>query len=261
MRRLFAALLILMTALSVAPSAMAQPHWRPSMQDSFDWQYNQPFDFRRLTSTINLDAFDADPAFLESLRARGVRPICYVNVGAWEDWRPDKHTFPKSIIGKAYVGWEGERWLDIRRMKTVLPIMRARFRLCREKGFFAIEVDNIDNFQQDTGFKITRAHQLRYNRALAKEAHSVGLAIAMKNAPEFAAELADVYDWVIAEDCFKWKWCGMMTPFILRGKPVVTIEYPENGRKPLSHCEEARRLGIQIVVKRRRLDGWSRRCP
>ena len=146
-------------------------------------------------------------------------------------------------------------------MKTVLPIMRARFRLCREKGFFAIEVDNIDNFQQDTGFKITRAHQLRYNRALAQEAHRVGLAIAMKNAPEFAAELADIYDWVIAEDCFKWKWCGMMTPFILRGKPVVTIEYPENGRKPLSHCEEARRLGIQIVVKRRRLDGWSRRCP
>lgn len=55
------------------------------MQDSFDWQYNQHFDFRRLTSTINLDAFDAGPAFLDSLRARGVRPICYVNVGAWED--------------------------------------------------------------------------------------------------------------------------------------------------------------------------------
>ena len=53
----------------------------------------------------------------------------------------------------------------------------------------------------------------------------------------------------------------MMKSFILRGKPVVTIEYPENGRKPLSHCEEARRFGIQIVVKRRRLDGWSRRCP
>ena len=84
---------------------------------------------------------------------------------------------------------------------------------------------------------------------MAKEAHSVGLAIAVKNAPEFAAELADVYDWVIAEDCFKWKWCGMMTPFILRGKPVVTIEYPENGRKPLSHCEEARRLGIQICCE------------
>ncbi len=85
MRRLFAALLIFMMALSVAPSTMAQPHWHPSMQDSFDWQYNQPFDLRRLTSTINLDAFDADPAFLDSLRARGVRPICYVNVGAWED--------------------------------------------------------------------------------------------------------------------------------------------------------------------------------
>jgi len=83
----------------------------------------------------------------------------------------------------------------------------------------------------------------------------------MKNAPEFAAELVDLYDWVIAEACFKCQWCGMMTLFILRGKPTVTIEYPENGRKPLSHCEEARRLGFQIVVKRSRLDGWSRRCP
>ena len=69
-RRLFAALLILVTALSVVPSAMAQPHWRPFMQDSFDWPYNQLFDFRTLTSTINLGAFDAYPVFLESLRAR-----------------------------------------------------------------------------------------------------------------------------------------------------------------------------------------------
>lgn len=261
MRRLLLSLLAFLAVASAVPHAVAEAYWRPSMQDSFDWQYNKPFDFSRLTSTINLDAFDADPAFLAKLRARGVRPICYVNVGAWEDWRSDKRTFPKAVIGKKYVGWEGERWLDTRQVHVLLPIMRARFNLCRQKGFFAIEVDNIDNFDQDTGFDISRADQLRYNRALAVEAHALGLAIAMKNTPEMAAELADLYDWVIAEDCFKWKWCGMLTPFILRGKPVVTIEYPENGRKPLSHCEEARRLGIQIVVKRRRLDGWSRRCP
>ena len=76
-----------------------------------------------------------------------MRVICYVNVGAWGDWRPDKQTFPKSIIVKAYFGLEVERWLDVRQIKAVLPITRARFRLCREKGFFAIKVDNIDYFQ------------------------------------------------------------------------------------------------------------------
>mgnify|MGYP003700876223 CR=1 FL=1 len=258
MRRILAFFAVLAT--SAAMASAADGRWRPSPADGFDWQYVAPFDFSRPTSTLNLDAFDADPALIADLRRRGVKPICYVNVGAWEDWRPDRRQFPAAVMGKAYVGWEGERWLDVRRIDLLLPIMRARFRLCRDKGFLAVEPDNIDGFENETGFPISRAEQLRFNRAIAEAAHDLGLSIALKNAPELAAELADVYDFAIAEDCFKWDWCDMLQPFARQNKAVVAIEYPEDGRDPLKHCAEAAALSIQIVVKRRELDSWSRRC-
>jgi hypothetical protein len=43
----------------------------------------------------------------------------------------------------------------------------TRPRLCREKGFDAVEPDNIDAFTNDTGFPMTYEDQLRFNRWLA----------------------------------------------------------------------------------------------
>ncbi len=261
MRR-WIAISTMLCALVTAAAALsaAEARWRPSPGDGFDWQYTQPFNLERTPSTINLDAFDAERGTIQRLRARGVTSICYVNIGAWEDWRPDKHQFPPAILGKNYVGWPGERWLDVRRTDILLPIMRARFQLCRDKGFRAIEVDNLDAFETDTGFRISRAEQVHYNRLIAAEAHAVGLSIAQKNAPGLVPDLVDHYDFLIAEDCFKWNWCGELRPYVAQGKAVVTIEYPEDGRNPLQHCAEAAALGIQIVVKRRKLDSWAQRC-
>lgn len=258
MMRVLSLLGVALLAISMASPADAR--WRPAMTDQFDWQFTSPFDLESPSSTINLDAFDASRRLIARLRAQGTAAICYVNVGAWENWRADKRRFPQMVLGKKYVGWEGERWLDVRRLDILLPIMRARFQMCRDKGFLAIEPDNLDGFENDTGFRITRAQQVRYNRAIAQEAHALGLSIGQKNAPGLVAELAEIYDFAITEDCFHWKWCERFKPFLAQGKPVVAIEYPENGRNPLKHCADAARMGIQIVIKRRKLDGWSARC-
>ena len=252
-----AAALVLLATLAAAP---VEARWRPSPAEQFDWQFTQPMDLASARGTINLDAFDMSAGTIANLRRRGVKAICYVNVGAWENWRPDLHLFPANVLGKNYVGWEGERWLDIRRLDVLLPIMRMRFTICRDKGFLAIEPDNLDGYLNDTGFPISKQDQLAYNKAIAAEAHRLGLSIGLKNAPMLIPDLHRIYDFAIAEDCFVWKWCDKLRPFVAAGKAVVAIEYPENGRNPLTRCADARRLGLQLVVKKRKLDAWVRRC-
>jgi hypothetical protein len=257
MRNLLATFLAVLAVMQVAS---ASAYWRPAVADSFDWQYGEPIRLTGQTTTINLDTFDTDRHVLKNLRAQGICPICCVNVGAWEDWRPDRKRFPADTLGKNYVGWKGERWLGVRRLDLLMPIMKARFRLCRNKGFAAIEPDNLDGFENDTGFSISHADQIRCNRAIAAEAHALGMASVLKNTPSLVADLVNDYDFAILEDCFKWKWCDQFAPFVAQNKVLVSNEYAEDGRNPLIHCKSAKRLGIQIAVKRRNLDSWSKRC-
>lgn len=103
----------------------------------------------------DITLFDTDAATVAVLHAEGRTVICYVNAGGWEDWRPDAGRFPDTVIGENLDGWEGERWLDIRRLEVLAPIMEARIDPCESKGFDGIEPDNVDGFLNDTGFPLT----------------------------------------------------------------------------------------------------------
>jgi len=52
------------------------------------------------------------------------------------------------------------------------PIMAARLDLARTKGCDAVDPDNVDGHTQDSGFAISYADQLAYNRWMATEAHA-----------------------------------------------------------------------------------------
>ena len=88
--------------------------------------------------------------------------VCYMNAGAWEEWRPDAGAFPTGIIGDDQDDREVERWLDVRRIDILASIMEARMDSCRDKGFDGIEPDNIDGFMNDTGYDLTYKDQLAY---------------------------------------------------------------------------------------------------
>jgi len=235
--------------------------WRPAPEDSLDWQLTEPFDFTAPADVLDLDLFDAAAADIARLKAGGVGLVCYLNAGAWEDWRPDAGAFPKPVIGAAYAGWAGERWLDIRAIEALAPVMRARLDLCRAKGFDSVEPDNIDGFDNDTGFAISRADQVRYNLWLADEAHQRGLSIALKNAPGLLPELAAAYDWALLEDCHAEDWCAELEPFVRAGKAVVAVEYTDREPDWDETCAQAAETGVQAVLKRRELDSWIERCP
>jgi len=196
-----------------------------------------------------------------ALHAQGRRVICYISVGSWEDWRPDASQFPAEVLGKDYEGWPGEKWLDIRRIDLLAPIMRARLDLCRAKGFDAVEPDNIDSYTSDTGFPLTYNHQKAYNIWLANEAHARGLSIGLKNDDEQVADLLPYFDWALTEDCFADDWCDSMTPFITAGKPVFAAEYTDTGITLDDFCPQAKALKFSAIFKNRDLDAWRQACP
>ena len=165
------------------------------------------------------------------------------------------------VIGKDYAGWPGEKWLDIRRIDLLGPIMRARFDQCKAKGFDAIEPDNIDGYTNDTGFLLTYQDQLNYNIWLANEAHLRGLSIGLKNDGDQASDLLPYYDWALTEDCFFQEWCGDVTPFIAAGKAVFAAEYTDTGITPDEFCPQAETLQFSAILKHRGLDAWRQACP
>jgi hypothetical protein len=150
--------------------------------------------------------------------------VCYIDVGTAENFRPDYGAFPPSVLGRSN-GWPGERWLDIRQLSVLEPIMTARLQMCREKGFDAVEPDNIEAFSNRSGFPITAAQQLTYNEWVAEQAHALGMAILQKNDGEQAAQLEPFFDGVLTEQCNQYSECADYKPYLQAGKPVINAEY------------------------------------
>jgi hypothetical protein len=229
---------------------------------TWQWQLaGEEIDTSFDVDVYDLDAFDTAAEIVASLHLQGRHVVCYINAGSWEEWRPDAADFPDEIIGNEYEGWPGEKWLDIRRIDILGPILQARMDLCKAKGFDAIEPDNIDGFQNETGIPLTAGDQLRFNRWLAAEAHARGLAIALKNDADQAPDLVADFDFALAEDCFDQDWCELLLPFLQKGKLVLDAEYTDTGITLDEFCPQAKALGIQAILKHRNLDAWRRACP
>jgi len=230
--------------------------WTPSPLTRFQIQFSGDIDLTVMAEVYDLDAFDSQKETVEQLQRQGSKVICYIDAGTVEDWRSDYANYPKTVIGKVDAGWPGENWLDIRALDVLLPILEARVEFCASKGFDGVEFDNLDGYQNDTGFDLTAADQLAFNRALADLAHEHGLAAGLKNDPEEISELEPWFEFVILESCFEQGWCELAAPFIQADKAVFDIEYT-----PISpHCESAAEQAITLVQKRLNLDGWIKTC-
>lgn len=262
MRRLLLWIAVLALSASVLPAAAAGASrwWQPRGQLRWHIQFTGALAVPRDAHVVFLDLFDTDAATVARLKRQGKRVVCYLNAGAWEDWRPDAAAYPAELLGNDYDGWPGERWVDIRRLDLLAPILRARLDLCRAKGFDGVDPDNLNGYQNETGFPLTAADQLRFNRWLAAEAHARGLAIGLKNDAEQARDLVHHFDWILVERCVAQGWCDLTAPFRRAGKPVFAIEYVENGMTTSYVCRVARQHGLSAQLERLALDAWSQPC-
>ncbi len=241
------------------PTPMPAAWWHPKPGLTWQWQLTGKLDLDLQTDVIDID-LHVGKSVVDYFHSRGTRVICYISVGSYENWRPDKDAFPREVIGKKYEGWTGERWLDIRRIDLLAPIMRARLDKCAAKGFDAVEPDNIAVYEEDTGFPISYEDNIRYARWLAEEAHKRGLAIGLKNGPDMVKDLVDDFDFAITEEAFYYHFARDFVPFIRANKAVFNAEYTDTDVDWERACRESKRLQFSTILKHRELDAWVKFC-
>jgi len=207
----------------------------------------------------DVDLFETPEATIEALHAAGRIVVCYFSAGSYEEWRPDVADFPPEAIGKAMDGWAGESWLDVRHT-GLRSVMQARLDLAQAKGCDGVEPDNVDGYQNDTGFPLAASDQLAYNRFLAAEAHTRGLSIGLKNDIDQIDSLVANFDWALNEECLKYDECGAYAPFTAAGKAVFHVEY---GGAALANsvCPQTAPLQFSTLIKKLALDAWRVACP
>ncbi|GLY93863.1 endo alpha-1,4 polygalactosaminidase [Actinoplanes sp. NBRC 103695] len=224
---------------------------------TWQWQLTTPVDLSVDAEVYDIDGFLNDADVVAELHRRGRKAICYVEVGAAENFRPDYPDWPRELLGGSN-GWPGERWLDIRDPAKLKPVLAKRFAMCAKKGFDAVEPDLMDAYESETGFPITAAHQLRFNRFVARLAHEHGLSVALKNDVDQAAELVGDFDFTVNEECAAFDECASLKPFLEAGKAVLHAEYD---LAPAEYCAESRRLNLSSLHKSRDLDAAATPCP
>lgn len=235
-------------------------------------------------AVLDIDGEYNSAATVAWFHARGQKVICYFDAGVYEDYRADSSKFPTSVIGNPDGSWSGSWWLDIRQVDTLAPIMQARMDMCRSKGFDAVEPDEIDGWENDSGFPLTYADQLDYNRHLFQWAHDRGLAILQKGDIIQTQNLVDPIDSnlplgyadaTLNEECYRYKECtdpwnpitgrnqvGLQA-YTQRGRAVWIAEYTTTATTrmcsdaPSHHWNGARyKLGLPDKAGRQPCSGW-----
>ena len=115
----------------------------------------------------------------------------------------------------------------------------------------------MDGFANRTGFPLTGADQLRFNRWVAREAHARDMAVGLKNDTAQVRALVKDFDFAVVEQCFEFRECGSYSPFVRARKPVFVAEYSV---RPSRFCAGARRLRFSAIFKRLELGRSRRTC-
>jgi hypothetical protein len=248
--------LVVTVLVVVVPAIPASAHWRPAPGSTWQWQLQGRLNLSVDADVYNVDGFDTSKHQVRRLHNRDRKAICYISAGAWERWRPDADRFPERILGRSN-GWAGEKWLDIRRLRLLKPMMRDRLAMCARKDFDGVEFDNVDGYTNNTGFPLSGRDQKRFNRWLAKAAHRRGLAAGLKNDLGQIRALESSFDFAINEQCFQYDECGRLRRFIDRDKAVFHVEY-ELPRS--AFCTRAGNMSFGSMKKRYSLKVWRRPC-
>jgi hypothetical protein len=251
----------LLVALAAAVQAAAEPEgvWEPTVGLTWEIRLSSPPESFAEVDAYDVDLFETPETTIAAMHARNIRVICYFSAGSFEAWREDAGAL-KPFRGRKLRGWPGEWWLDIRRPE-VRQVMAIRLDFARDKGCDAVDPDNVDGYANRNGLGLTEADQLAYLAFLAQEAHDRGLAIGLKNAVELVSRpgVVEMFEFTVNEECFDYRECDALRPFVAAGKPVLQIQYG-NTKHANRWCPDANSRSFSTLVKRHDLGGWSIAC-
>ncbi len=233
---------------SPIPTQAGNAWWQPKPRTTWQIQLDSgAVDLAYEAQAYDVDLFDTPAETIAQLHRLGRKVICYFSAGSYEDWRPDAHRFRgHGIVGQALEDWPGERYLDIRRLDILGPILQDRLDLAVEKGCDAVDPDNVQNFREPTGFDLTAEDQVRFNLWRAGQAHARGLGVGLKNDRPQIPNLVAAFDFAVDEECFTYAECEPLLAFIRADKAVFEIEYELS---PEDFCPQANAWGFSALVK------------
>lgn len=226
--------------------------WRPRPGTTWQWQLSGEIDTSLAVEMYDVDLFVAPDTALRQLHSRGVKIVCYFSAGTYEPNRPDTGALPAKVIGKSLPNWPDERWLDIR-SPVVRALVRSRLDLAVKRGCDGVEPDNVDAYDNDSGFTLTGDDQLAFNRFIAAEAHLRKLSVGLKNDLDQIPALVDSFDWALVEECMHYNECDALAPFIRANKAVFHVEYRDA-------CPVAKPGRFDTLIKRSELDAFRVSC-
>lgn len=237
------------------PPPVTQGDWyRPPVGATWQWQLqpgNAGVNTAYGVTVYEIDLFDAPQAVIDTLRSDGRRVIAYFSAGTFEPFRSDSGEFQAQEIGLTLADFADERWLDIR-SENVRRIMMARLDLAKSRGFDGVEPDNVDGYANRSGFPLSAADQLAFNRFIANEAHRRGLSVGLKNDLDQIPQLVEYFDFAVNEQCHEFRECDALTLFVAAGKPVFNAEYQSrlanNAGAREAVCADSRALNIRTLI-------------
>lgn len=172
--------------------------------------------------------------------APGLPSICYLNgfqtqPGELDSWLAEApNAVLRTAAGDPVIdpNWPDEALLDPRTPEARAAIVDRIGPLiddCAERGFVAIEFDNLDSFTRSGG-AITADDALALAALLVARAHDAGLAAGQKNALELGARGRDEagFDFAVLEECDRWAECFLASE--VYGDQVMNIEYADDLR-------------------------------
>lgn len=245
----FAAVVALALA-TCTPVATADPVRLPPDTGAFDYQLGGPSD----TPGLTVVARDATEYPLE-----GAYNICYVNgfqtqPGDGADWLAHHGgAVLRDASGAPVVDpdWPDEYVLDPStpaQRTTILGVLGPVLDGCAQRGFEAVEIDNLDTFTRFPAVDEDGAFELA--SAYAALAHSRGMAIGQKNAAEYVASGRGAgFDFAVAEECAAYDECAAYAGAY--GRRVLQIEYSDNLPEPFDRvCAAPDRAPLTILRDR-----------
>jgi hypothetical protein len=155
-----------------------------------------------------------------------------------------------------------ERWLDIRDISDLLPIMQARIRRCKGLGFDGVQFDNAGVWTvrpaPSPGAVLSAQDQINYNATMANVAHSQGLSVGFNGDEVQAATNVAYEDFQMSESCAYYGSCRLDDVLVQHNKPVFDIEYSTAGGT--SDCAAVSQHNFNGIVKTVALDAYVTFC-
>lgn len=174
----------------------------------------------------------------------GAYSICYLNAFQTQSDeagvdRPDEQSnWPPGLVLEELgddPNWGGEYLVDLSsraKRAQAADWVQPMIQTCADKGFHAIEYDNLDSWTRMDGTPVEddvpfgKAQAIAYAGRLTDRAHALGLAVAQKNGLDLNRRQSRErigFDFAIAEECGRFSECRDYRA--LFGNRVIVIEY------------------------------------